>query len=127
MRLHLFRHGDAVPRGDAYEGPNRPLTEKGRRQVREVAQGIGALYLGIDRVATSPYERARETAEIAIEELGLHNVDLQELDAPTPNTEPTSTRSALTGLRPADSALVTGYKPNLPAWLPTCSPATWMA
>jgi phosphohistidine phosphatase SixA len=70
--------------------------------------------LGIDRVATSPYERARETAEIAIEELGLHNVDLQELDAPTPNTEPTSTRSALTGLRPADSALVTGYKPNLP-------------
>lgn len=45
-----------------------PLTENGRKQVEFTARQIGGLH--IDRILTSPIQRARETAEIIARSLG---------------------------------------------------------
>lgn len=60
MKLWLLRHGAAEPyqRHDA----DRQLTEQGRQQVLQAAEFLRAV--SFDRVLSSPYIRARQTAEL---------------------------------------------------------------
>ena len=51
----------------------RPLTEKGIKRMRQVATGLLALDLEVDRIVTSPLPRARATAEIVAEALGARD------------------------------------------------------
>jgi 2,3-bisphosphoglycerate-dependent phosphoglycerate mutase len=53
-RLVLVRHCES-----AGQAPEAPLTEAGRRQAADLAERLAPL--GIDRVVSSPYLRARET------------------------------------------------------------------
>ncbi len=70
--LFLLRHGPAYPSGTAeFSEADRPLTDKGRRKVRQVARGLDALKLDVSWIVASPMARALETAEIAAEILGL--------------------------------------------------------
>jgi phosphohistidine phosphatase len=73
MELYFLRHAIAVERGSpGFErDSDRPLTPKGVKKMRKIAAGMRALELGVDAVLTSPYARARATAEIAAGELGL--------------------------------------------------------
>ncbi len=66
MKLYLVRHAIATPRTYPPIGPDadRPLTGKGRRRMALHAQALVVLGEHIDLVVTSPYVRARETAEI---------------------------------------------------------------
>ncbi len=65
MELYLMRHGIAADR-ESWRGSDadRPLTERGSRRVEEVAKALGIFVDRFDRIVTSPYLRARETAEI---------------------------------------------------------------
>ncbi len=70
--LYLLRHGPAFPPGSPeYTEDERPLTPKGRRKVRRLAFGLDVLKLNVERIVTSPMARARETAEIVADVLGL--------------------------------------------------------
>jgi phosphohistidine phosphatase len=63
--LYLVRHGVAEEPGEAWpDDSKRPLTAKGKARLREVAQGLLALDVQMDEVVTSPFVRARQTAEI---------------------------------------------------------------
>jgi phosphohistidine phosphatase len=81
MKLSLLRHGIAVERGSAgYESDGeRPLTAKGERQMRRIAEGMLAFGLAYDLILSSPYLRARQTAEIVAQALkapdGVHLSD----------------------------------------------------
>ncbi len=69
MNLYLVRHGiaeDDSPGGDA----ERELTQEGIERMREIAEGLRALGVVADCVATSPLRRARQTAEILADVLG---------------------------------------------------------
>jgi phosphohistidine phosphatase len=69
--LYLLRHGIAVdPGSSGMRDDARPLTEKGIKRMRQVAAGLRALELELDRIVTSPLPRARETAEIVAAALG---------------------------------------------------------
>ncbi len=72
IKLYFLRHGRAVAR-DAWTGPDarRPLTKSGVALMRREARALVALDLGLDLIVTSPLERARRTAEIAAEALGM--------------------------------------------------------
>jgi phosphohistidine phosphatase len=63
MQLFVIRHAiaeDAVPgQADA----DRELTDDGDRKLRQVVKGLRNLGLQFDRVLTSPWVRARQTAE----------------------------------------------------------------
>lgn len=66
MELYLLRHGLAVERGTAgFEDDfSRPLTPKGRRQLRKATGAMKRLVRGVDLILSSPLMRAKQTAEI---------------------------------------------------------------
>ena len=72
MNVYLMRHAHAVER-DEWSGPDaeRPLTDKGRKAAAEAARGLTRLTDPVTRVISSPYTRARETAEIVAARLRL--------------------------------------------------------
>jgi phosphohistidine phosphatase len=73
--IWLLRHGDAA---DGTPDAERPLTAKGEAQARSAGAALRALGVKIEACITSPKVRARETARLACEVLG---VDVTEEDA----------------------------------------------
>ena len=71
MKLSLLRHGIAVEPGTpGYEDDSaRPLTAKGERRMRRIAEGMATLGLSYDLLLSSPYLRARQTAEFVAQVL----------------------------------------------------------
>jgi phosphohistidine phosphatase len=70
MDLYLVRHGIAIEREDAKSPPEaeRFLTNEGLEKTRAAAKGIAVLGLKPKVVISSPWLRARQTAEILMEE-----------------------------------------------------------
>ena len=66
MNLYIIRHAIAVDEGTSdYESDSqRPLTDKGRKKMRQIAKALHNLGVEFDLILSSPYVRARETAEI---------------------------------------------------------------
>jgi phosphohistidine phosphatase len=66
MNLYIIRHAIAVDQATSdYESDSeRPLTDKGRKKMRQIAKGLRNLGVEFDLILSSPYVRARETAEI---------------------------------------------------------------
>lgn len=73
MKLYLLRHAIADLR-DPVRYPDdslRPLTKEGKEKFRRICAGIQRLNLTFDLVVSSPYTRARQTAEVFCEELKI--------------------------------------------------------
>ena len=69
--LYIVRHGIAVEPGTpGIPDDERPLTAKGEKRMRQIAQGLRKLDLKLDRIVTSPLPGRRTTAEIIAEVLG---------------------------------------------------------
>ncbi len=73
MDLYIVRHAIAVERGTpGYEDDSqRPLTDEGRKKMKKVVKGLRQLEVEPDLILTSPYVRARDTAEILASGLKL--------------------------------------------------------
>jgi phosphohistidine phosphatase len=71
MKLYILRHGIAVDHGaPGYaRDADRPLTPEGERKLARIADAMEALELSFDLILSSPYTRARQTAEIVAEAL----------------------------------------------------------
>ena len=65
-RVFLVRHGETpwTLTGQHTGRTDLPLTESGERQARQLATGLAAL--PVERVLSSPSQRARRTAELAL-------------------------------------------------------------
>ena len=68
--LLLIRHGIAVERGSTATDEERALTTEGRARTRQVLKRLLRLELHSDSLPSSPFIRARQTAELALQ-LGL--------------------------------------------------------
>lgn len=66
MNLYILRHGIAVESGTpGYEKDSeRPLTPEGKRKLARIAGAMQEMDLTFDLIFSSPYVRARQTAEI---------------------------------------------------------------
>ena len=72
ITLFLLRHAHAGdPERWTGDDDIRPLTDKGRRQAERVGRLLAAAGVTPDAVLTSPLVRARETAEIVADILGV--------------------------------------------------------
>jgi phosphohistidine phosphatase len=115
MRLSLLRHGIAADRGSPeYENDSeRPLTPKGERRMRRIAKGIQAVGLSYDLMLSSPYLRAKQTAEIVAQVVSMpEGVMLSE--ALTPEGNPRQLIEALrTDHRERLDVLLVGHEPYL--------------
>lgn len=71
MKLYLLRHAIAADHGTpGYDADSeRPLTPEGEEKMRRIAEGMKALDLNFDIILSSPYVRAKQTAEIVAEVL----------------------------------------------------------
>lgn len=72
MRLYFFRHGIAQDNTDGkLPDQQRQLTLKGAERVRQAARLMKALAIQPDRLYSSPLIRARQTADIVGQALGV--------------------------------------------------------
>jgi phosphohistidine phosphatase len=76
MNLYILRHAIAVERGAPGFGDDslRPLSSEGRTKMHAIAAGMQAMKLSFDLVLSSPYLRARQTAEIVIHQFGIERL-----------------------------------------------------
>ena len=64
--LVLLRHGIAEPRQAGQDHPDRPLTAAGRQRTQRVMAALVQRGVRVDRLLSSPYRRALQTAELAV-------------------------------------------------------------
>jgi phosphohistidine phosphatase len=69
MHLYFLRHGEADWPDWTKGDDKRPLTERGKEEIRKVARFLKNLDIQVDRIMTSPLPRARQTAEIVADKL----------------------------------------------------------
>ncbi|TMQ03936.1 MAG: phosphohistidine phosphatase [Deltaproteobacteria bacterium] len=62
MQLWMIRHAVAETAGPGVEDAARELTEDGKAKLRRAVRGLRALDIRFDRILTSPWKRAVQTA-----------------------------------------------------------------
>lgn len=115
MNLFFLRHGIAVER-DPRSFPDdarRPLTLKGEDRVRLVGDALQALELSFDVILSSPFLRARQTAELVASALGLRRVlEFREELAPAGDSK--ALLRFINRLEPRpENVLLVGHEPDL--------------
>ena len=122
MEILLFRHGIAIDRADPACPPDaeRALTNKGRKRTKAAARGIKILGYSVDQVISSPFVRARQTADIAAAALGVKG-DVRVTDALLWDAEPARLRTELSELaaraKGPECVLCAGHAPHLDVFL----------
>jgi phosphohistidine phosphatase len=106
-RVYLVRHAKAEEEGGAGDDARR-LTAEGRRRFRALAGALNQR-LSISRILTSPYRRARETAEILAAGAGVR---IEEDDALASGRSSGQELLALARRAGAGAALV-GHNPEM--------------
>src|SRR5881628_1277566 len=99
--LWLLRHAEAR---DGRPDDERPLTEMGERQARAAGQALARLGVTLDACLSSPKRRARQTAELACEAVGVE-VTVE----PRLGGEPFDARELAAGL---GDVLLVGHDPS---------------
>ncbi|MEO7415042.1 MAG: phosphohistidine phosphatase SixA [Opitutaceae bacterium] len=110
MRLYLIRHAHAVA---ADEDAERPLSQKGREQVKRLANFFkSSEAFQPDEIWHSPLRRSLQTAKLLAKKLECA-VPLVEVEGLEPEDDARATALRLTSLR-CDVAIV-GHEPHLSA------------
>ncbi len=115
MNLYLLRHGIAVDPGTpGYDNDSeRPLIPKGERRLHSAAVAMKKLELSFDLILSSPFIRAKQTAEIIASELKLKK-RIEFFDGLVPGGNPKALIYALNELKPApEDVLLVGHEPSL--------------
>ncbi|MBZ0272296.1 histidine phosphatase family protein [bacterium] len=114
MQIIFFRHGIAIDRDDPAcpLDPDRFLTDEGRMRTDAAARGLAFLVDEVDLAITSPYVRARQTIEIALEHVRAPRGGLRESDALLPEAHPAGILRELTREK-ANRVLLAGHAPGL--------------
>ncbi|HUA37916.1 MAG TPA: phosphohistidine phosphatase SixA [Candidatus Sulfopaludibacter sp.] len=115
MNLYILRHGLAVERGTPgfKTDAERPLTPKGKRQLRDIAGAMRNMDLDFDLILSSPFRRAWQTAEIVARNLKREK-RLAFSDELAPAGNPKALIRQLNELKPApENILLVGHEPCL--------------
>jgi phosphohistidine phosphatase len=115
MEIYLLRHGIAVERGTrGFENDStRPLTPKGKRQLKKVSGAMRKMDLKFDVILSSPFLRAKETAEIVVADLKVEK-HLKFSDALEPEANAEKLIRQLQKLKPLPKkTLLVGHEPFL--------------
>ena len=115
MNLFILRHGIAVEPGTpGYEDDSRrPLIPKGERRLQAAASAMKKLELSFDLILSSPFIRARQTAEIVAKALKLKK-QLHFSDDLVPGGDARALIQKLNEWKPApENVLLVGHEPHL--------------
>lgn len=118
MDLFILRHGKA---GKSSPGPGdaaRALTRKGKDEIKQVAQWMKMNTFRFDLIATSPLQRAHETASIVAYVLGQKK-NLTIWDTLAPGGDPETLCSCVLEQESDATVLIVGHEPLLSRFIGT--------
>jgi phosphohistidine phosphatase len=119
MQLYVIRHAIAEDAEPGQEDADRPLTPDGEKRLKAEVKGLRELGWMFDRVVTSPWVRARRTAELLAP---VSESDFEE----TPLLAMSPTQELLALLREGgEHVAVVGHEPwltELIQWLTLADP-----
>src|SRR5881296_3750904 len=94
MEIYILRHGIAEEASHGMRDADRALTPEGASKLLQVLRRARAVDVEPSLILTSPYRRARETAEIAAKSLRGEST-LLETPALTPESSPEAVWEAI--------------------------------
>lgn len=110
--LFLVRHAIAADAGPEYpDDAERPLTHQGTARFRKEVTALGTLGVEIDCILTSPFVRARQTAEIIREK--YRDASLVETGALAPGGSYPAVVAALGRTQNCASVALVGHAPDI--------------
>ncbi|HXE42496.1 MAG TPA: phosphohistidine phosphatase SixA [Candidatus Baltobacteraceae bacterium] len=115
MNIYVLRHGIAMEREEWEEKDDskRPLRKEGEKQLHKISRALEKLDLEFDLILSSPYERAKRTAEIVAGELHLEK-RLKFSDDLTPEGDPENLIAEINRTKPQpENLLLVGHEPYL--------------
>ena len=115
VNIYILRHGIAAEPGapGIKTDAERPLIPKGEQRLRAAAAAMEKMGLSFDAIISSPYLRAKQTAEIVAKILKLEKRLAISNDL-VPGANPQALIRQLNGLKPApENILLVGHEPFL--------------
>jgi phosphohistidine phosphatase len=114
MDLYLLRHAIALDREDFHgsDDSQRPLTTDGRKKMRRAAKGMRKLGLCFDVILSSPYVRARDTADI-VADTYTNRRHLKLTGLLEPGADQKALVRHLSTLGSTHSIMLVGHEPDL--------------
>lgn len=114
MNIYIIRHAIAVDEGtpEYEQDSDRPLTDKGRKKMRQIAKGLRTLGIEFDLILSSPYVRARETAEIVADIFKIKK-KIAFSENLIPMADPELLIPEVMEKYPIDSIALVGHEPHL--------------
>jgi phosphohistidine phosphatase len=115
VNLYLLRHGIAAEPGTPgiKTDAERPLVPKGEQRLRAAAAAMEKMDLSFDVIVSSPFLRAKQTAEIVAKILKLEKRLTISSDL-VPGGNPQALIRQLNDLKPApENILLVGHEPHL--------------
>ena len=110
MQVYLLRHGIAEESRIGLRDADRALVPEGRRKLKEVLRLARSADTAISLILTSPYRRARETAEMVSEFLSSE-AELLESASLTPESHPKDVWQEICAHKTLDSVLLASHEP----------------
>src|SRR6186713_865239 len=112
MQIYLLRHGIAEDPRPGQADADRALTSEGIKRLREILKRARTASVAPSVILTSPYVRARQTAELAKEILGFEE-ELAPSSKLTPMASPVETWTEVRAFRRQPSLLLVGHEPHM--------------
>jgi len=112
MELYLFRHGIAEDAVAGRPDADRKLTDPGKKKVAEVVKAARRAGVEPSLIVSSPYVRAIETAQIAVDGFGYKG-DIIRTETLVPHGHPEKVWNELRDYREEASILISGHEPLL--------------
>jgi len=112
MEIYILRHGVAEEAHGGMKDADRALTPEGAKKLQSVLRRARAVDVQPSIILTSPYRRARETAEVAAEILS-GGATLVESQALTPDSSPEAVWDAIRGHKGEAQLMLAGHEPLL--------------
>jgi phosphohistidine phosphatase len=109
--IYCLRHGLAGQFGDYDDDAARPLTTMGQHKVMQVCQRLPQLDVELDRILTSPYQRAAQTAAILHQQ--YPKAQLETVDALAPDGDFAALYDRLNRHDRTQNLAIVGHEPNL--------------
>jgi phosphohistidine phosphatase len=112
MEIYILRHGLAQEANGGMRDADRPLTPEGTKKLLPVLRRARAIDVQPPVILTSPYRRARETAQVAAEALRGES-KLVESRALIPDSSPELVWDEIRNHKSDRQIMIVGHEPLL--------------
>jgi phosphohistidine phosphatase len=110
MQIYLLRHGIAEEPRPGHPDPERALTSEGREKLRRVLQQARRASVAPSLILSSPYRRALQTADVAMEALG-YTAKVVRSRALTPDASPSDVWEDIRARKEETAILLASHEP----------------